>query len=74
MSCQAYSLEDVPWLARVPSELVAARWLHFLLYEGKQYNVSPQLEAYKARPRNVHKDDEVAWHSALRAVLTVRAC
>jgi hypothetical protein len=70
--CTPQSLADASWLAKVPPELVAARYLHFLLYEGAKCNIKEHLETWRTRPRDDHSDREVQWHVPLLAVLTVR--
>ena len=72
--CDALDLAKAGWLCPVPDELLATRWLHFLLYEGETCSIKQQQDAYLARPRDAHRDDEVQWHAPLHAVIKVRAC
>lgn len=68
--CKAVQPELADWLEEVPEELIAARYLHFLEYEGRACSVEDQVGEFRCMPTRLL---EVPCQPMLLPILTVRA-
>lgn len=70
--CEAVEPEKASWLEKVPEELVAARYLHFLVYEGRACSVADMVSDWARMPMGEHRVPNVSWQSKLLPILKVR--
>ncbi len=67
--CKAVEPELADCLEEVPDLLIAARFLHFLEYEGRACSVAEPVYEFRWEPTSM---PEVPWQPMLVPILTVR--